>query len=418
MSLGWPRHVAPAGAPIGATDLARWLGTVISHRAPVETLTERLAARVGATYCAATCTGRAAMVVVLRALKRIRRDQRDEVIIPSYTCYSVAASVVRAGLKPRIVDISSDTLDYSWARLQGTDTTRALAIIGTNLYGMPNDMPRLAAFARAHGLVLIDDAAQALGASIAGRPCGTWGDVGIYSLDKGKNVSAIDGGLIVSSRADIIRALQAEMETVPEGGAVGESWHLVTKAAAYALLLRPWLYWIPNAIPQLGLGQTMYDTSFAVHRYGSTPAALALGMLGRLEAFTATRRANAEWLRRRLASVPGVALVSPAERSEPAYVRLPILVADPAWRGRLLAALNAAGIGATGSYPGAIPDIPHLSAYPADVATPSVGASIAQRIVTLPTHPFVTAHDLERTVDIIASVTSEARDVLPQVATA
>lgn len=417
MSVGWPRHVAPAGAPIGMTDLVRWLGTFISQRAPVETLTEQLAARVGATYCAATCTGRAAMVVVLRALKRIRRDQRDEVIIPSYTCYSVAASVVRAGLKPRIVDVSSDTLDYSWARLQSTDTARALAIIGTNLYGMPNDMPRLAAFARAHGLLLIDDAAQALGASIAGRPCGTWGDVGIYSLDKGKNVSAIDGGLIVSSRADVIRALQAEMETVPKGSA-GEWWHIVMKAAAYSLLLRPWLYWIPNAIPQLGLGQTMYDTSFAVHRYGSAPAALALGMLGRLDAFTARRREHAEWLRGRLASFPGIALVSPAERSEPAYVRLPILVADPALRDRLLVALNAAGIGATGSYPGAIQEIPHLSGYAADVATPSVGASVAHRIVTLPTHPFVTARDLERTVDIIASVTSGARDVLPQVATA
>ena len=209
------RHVAPAGAPIGVIDVVRWLGTLATDASSIDTLCRTIATRAGVSYCRATCTGRAAMTLILRALKRAGSEGRDEVIVPAYTCYSVAASVVRAGLKPRIVDVSLATLDYEWPQLDAVDTGRTLAVIGTNLYGMPNDMPRLAAFSRERRLFLVDDAAQALGASVGGRLSGTWGDVGIYSLDKGKNVSAMDGGLILSSNETVVRALEKEVSALP-----------------------------------------------------------------------------------------------------------------------------------------------------------------------------------------------------------
>lgn len=401
MNIGRLRYVAPAGAPIGALDLARWLATLMADPSAVNTLCQTVARRVGVKHCRATSTGRAAMTVVLRSLKRLQRGDRDEVIVPAYTCYSVAASIVRAGLKPRIVDISAETLDFDWTHLEAADCHRVLAIVATNLYGIPNDMPRLVAFAKQRKLFLVDDAAQAFGAAVGGRPSGTWGDVGVYSLDKGKNVSAIDGGLIVSNHDMVARTVDADVRALPKPK-TSEIAHTLIKLGAYATMLRPSLYWIPNAIPQLGLGRTVYDTSYVVEAYCRPLAALALVMLPRLDEFTAARRANAAWLRARLERMPGISLVQPPVGSEPVYLRFPILVDTPALRDPLVQALNESGIGATGSYPRSIADIHHLASYSTDLNAPASGSSVAARIVTLPTHPFVSKADLQRTVDIIS----------------
>src|SRR5262245_5859596 len=110
--LGHLRHVAPAGAPIGVRDLVRATGLALSGGDLRARLREDLAARFGVRHAFLTSTGRAGMTVLLRALKRQRSAERVEVIVPSYTCFSVAASIVKAGLTPRIVDIGVETLDY------------------------------------------------------------------------------------------------------------------------------------------------------------------------------------------------------------------------------------------------------------------------------------------------------------------
>jgi perosamine synthetase len=396
------RYLAPAGAPIGPTDLARWAGRLLTDSSAVKTLCDTVANRVGVRHCLATSTGRAALTVLLRSLKRGERH-RDEVIIPAYTCYSVAAAVVRAGLRPRIVDISDRTLDFEWRRLEAADTRNVLAIIATNLYGMPSNMPRLLAFARQRELVLIDDAAQAFGATVEGRACGTWGDAGIYSFDKGKNVAAIEGGLIVTNDDCLGQTAAAAVHWLP-GPHSADIVSMLVKLGVYSTLLRPSLYWIPNAIPQLGLGQTVYDTSYDLETYNRPLAALALTMLRRLDEFTAVRRANAAWLRTELAQLPRITLVEPTPGSEPVYLRFPILAEQPAIRDSLVHALNAAGIGATASYPRSVAEIADLAACAGDCTDAAVGQSVATRIVTLPTHPFVRRSDLQRMANVIRCI--------------
>jgi dTDP-4-amino-4,6-dideoxygalactose transaminase len=202
------------------------------------------------------------MTILLRALASLAPADRNEVIVPSYTCYSVAASVLKAGLRPRIVDVVPETLDYDHDRLARTDVSRVLAVIATNLYGLPNDMPRLASLTRDAGIFLVDDAAQALGARF-GRASGTWGDAGLYSFDKGKNVSAIDGGVIVSTSAAVGAAVAGLVRDLPRPG-TREMLLNVCKVGAYSTLLRPPLYWIPQAIPQLALGTTKFTTDMAL----------------------------------------------------------------------------------------------------------------------------------------------------------
>jgi perosamine synthetase len=393
-------HVAPAGSPIGAADLLRWTRARWTLTEPRATLARSIEGRFGIRHASITSTGRAGLTVLLRALRRLA-PHADEVLLPAYTCYSVPASAVLAGLKVRIVDVVPERFDFAPASLASADTSRVLALVVTNLYGLPGNLPALAAFARARGIFLIDDAAQAMGATVDGRPSGTWGDAGLFSLDKGKNVAAIDGGVIVTGRDDVAALVQEDVDALDEPSWAARMTH-VAKAVMYAALLPPSRYWIPNAIPQLGLGQTRYTTQYPVALADPGLAALGVVMLSHLEAFTAARRANAARLREVLAPLAGLTVPRVEAGVEPAWLRFPVLAADTARRDALLTALVAAGIGATGSYPSAIADIPELQPHLAAPPDTEGGRAIAARILTLPTHPLVAARDIAAIATIFA----------------
>ena len=395
------RHVAPAGAPISVTDLARWAGTALSGRDVPALLKEALTERLGVRHAFLTSTGRAGLTILLRSLRRLAPANRTEVILPAYTCYSVAASVVKAGLIPRVVDISADTLNYACDELKSTDFSHVLAVVATNLYGLPNDLPALAQLARSRGVFLVDDAAQSMGASVGGRPSGTWGDAGLFSFDKGKNVSAIDGGVVVTGSDDVASALDQEMRGLPSESA-RDAGVLAAKALVYFAMLRPWLYWIPHRLPQLELGQTVFTTDFPLTRPARSQSALALTMLGRLDQFTKARVATAAALLEGLPTTRGLRPIQPIEGSTPVYLRFPLLAPDETSRQTLLARLNAAGIGATGSYPRSIVEIADLDRLP-DGRRVVVGVDVARRILTLPTHPFVSPSDVRRTLEVLAA---------------
>ena len=402
------RHVAPAGAPIGAGDLGRWTRTLVSRGDLVEPLRAVVAARLGARHCHAACSGRAGLTILLRAMRELVPAGRSEVVIPSYTCFSVPASVVRAGLTPRIVDVVPETLDYDYARLEREDLSRAVAIVATNLYGLPSDLPRLSALARSAGVFLVDDAAQALGAEVGGRPCGTWGDAGLISFDKGKSVSAVEGGMVLTDSGGLDEAITRQVRALPERSARAAA-GAVVRIAGYAAFLRPRLYWIPNAMPQLGLGRTIYTTAFDIESCAPAVAALAAVVFARLDEFTRSRRHNAMRLAGSLGGVAGVVLPRPCDTADPCYLRFPLLLPDTGSRDRLIALLAAAGIGATASYPEAIVDIPELKGrIVGDTGAPG-GRDVARRIVTLPTHPYVAPRDLATMAETIAHALRPAR---------
>jgi perosamine synthetase len=407
------RHVAPAGAPIYPRDLAGAAGLVLSGRDVTDLFRRRIQDRFCVRRSFLTSTGRAGMTVLLKALRRLSGPERNEVILPSYTCFSVAASVVKAGLRPRLVDVSTETLDFSQSRLAEADFSHALAIVATNLYGLPDDMPALEAIARANGVFLIDDAAQAMGASVRGRASGTWGDAGLFSLDKGKNVTAIDAGVIVTNSDDIASALDTEMASLDPAGAVGSSTG-VLKAIVYWAMLRPSLYWIPARLPQLGLGQTVFTTAFAVARPSRALIALGVSTFANLGELTAGRTSRALSLLARLDCIDGLRPVAPVADTNPVYLRLPVVMRDEALRNRAIAALNSAGIGASGSYPSSLADIGGLRGALANPDAPMpCGRAIARGILTLPTHRYVTDRDVARIVNVLAATTQRTPGVAP-----
>jgi dTDP-4-amino-4,6-dideoxygalactose transaminase len=146
-------------------------------------------------------------------------------------------------------------------------------------------------------------------------------------------------------------------------------------------------------------------------RLPSFLAALAVTMLPRLDTYTARRRANAQRLLQGLQETPGLQLIRPVAGAEPVYVRLPVLVRDRRARDAAVASLARTGIGATGSYPRSIADIPELATHiRGEQRDATGGRTVASRIMTLPTHPYVTEQDCARAVTVLRRVLETTAD--------
>jgi dTDP-4-amino-4,6-dideoxygalactose transaminase len=302
---------------------------------------------------------------------------------------------------PRLVDIDPRTLSYDANALARQDLGRTLAVISANLYGLPNALPALEAFAKERGLFLLDDGAQALGARIQDRPVGGFGDVGLYSLDKGKNITTIQGGAIVVSPGALGDAIAARCASLP-APAPSETFSLALKLVAYSLLLHPRAYACVRRALSGSLGITPYETVYPVTRLGHSLCGVAALLARRLPTLAATRTQNAARYSRALAGVRAVELLEPLPGAVPAWVRYPLLARDPSQRAALIATLDAAGIGATASYPQALPDVPEVARRAVNAVDAFPGArAVASRIVTLPTHPYCAQDLAERVRDLV-----------------
>jgi dTDP-4-amino-4,6-dideoxygalactose transaminase len=398
-------QLAPSGTPIALTDLADGLLAPLAGEGALDAFRDAIRHRYDVRHCFFVSTGRAAFALILEAMRALSDGRRDEVLVPSYTCYSVPASVARAGLKVRVCDVDPATLDYAPEALERCDFERVLCVASANLYGIPNDLARVRAVAAANGAFVLDDAAQSMEAKLDGAFSGTLGDVGLFSLDKGKNITTIDGGIIVTNRADLGSWLEARVPGLP-APSIARQFKYLAKLLVYAGFLRPRLYWIPESIPFFKLGTTPYPREIPLEAYPAFLAGVGRRLLGRIGALTAARVANATQGLAYLRDVAGVQPVSVRDGVSPVYLRLPLLVEDGK-RDRAIAALKATGIGATGSFPTPVVDIPGID--PGLFRGPrhaTGGRQVASQILTLPTHPYVDRTRLEQAASILRECTS------------
>jgi len=168
----------------------------ISSEGPfVSRLEDGMAALTGRAHGIAVANGSAALDVAVAALEL---GPGDEVILPTLTIISCASAVVRAGATPVLVDCDPQawnmTVDSIEARI--TDRTRAIMVV--HLYGLPVDMGPVMDLARHHGLKVIEDAAEAIGQTWKGEPCGGFGDISTFSFYPNKHVTTGEGGMVLA----------------------------------------------------------------------------------------------------------------------------------------------------------------------------------------------------------------------------
>ena len=166
---------------------------------------ERFADYCGVAHCTALNSGTSALHVALLAAGI---GPGDEVITVSMTFVATTAAILYCGAKPVFIDVKPDTWTMDPALVKAAITPRTKAILPVHLHGLMADMDPIIDVARRHGLVVIEDAAQAHGAEYKGRRAGSIGDVGCFSFYPGKNLGAYgEGGAAVSNNPELVRQM-------------------------------------------------------------------------------------------------------------------------------------------------------------------------------------------------------------------
>jgi dTDP-4-amino-4,6-dideoxygalactose transaminase len=396
----FPRRLPPAGTPISLADVLAYCPGLANPEVARQRLRELIKRETGARHCLLTGSGRTALWLVLEAMKGLSGEEgRETILLPAYTCASLPSAVLRADLKPVPVRLDEATLDYREDALAAAlERHRPLAVLAVNLFGMPGRSPRWAAMAKEAGAYFVDDAAQTLGSWCAGRPSGRWGDAGFYSLARGKNITAMGGGILVTDRDDLAEVLQREAGRL---GVVSRRREIrtVVEAVAFWALLRRRLFWLARHIPGVRFQVFEIDPAFAARQMGGVQAALACRSWRRLAAGNAIRRINGQRLRAALAPIPGVRIPVPSGGFA-SWLRLPILFDDPESRDRAAAALTQAGLGATVIYPSAWH---RLDGCPiTGDRGPGAAGDLPARLLSLTTHHLVRPADVAAVARIVA----------------
>jgi 8-amino-3,8-dideoxy-alpha-D-manno-octulosonate transaminase len=173
----------------------RWYGP--GPEPPQKTLTfeKEFAARMQSRYALAVTSGTAALQTAMAALEV---GPGDEVILPAWTWHSCFSAVVLAGALPVFAEID-ESFNIDPDDIEHRITPQTKVIMAVHLQGSPCDMDRVLAIARKHRLRVVEDCAQSVGASYHGKPVGSLGDIGIYSLQLNKTITAGEGGAVVTS---------------------------------------------------------------------------------------------------------------------------------------------------------------------------------------------------------------------------
>jgi perosamine synthetase len=321
----------------------------------VAQLEERFAHLCGTKYAIATSNGTTALHVALLAHGI---SMGDEVITSPFTFVASANSIIHAGGTPIFVDIDPETFNINPDLIEAAITPRTKAIMPVHLYGYPCDMQAIMAIAERHGLAVIEDSAQAVGADYQGKMTGSFG-TGCFSLYATKNIQSGEGGMITTNDdtvADLCRLIRAH-----------------------------------------GMRRRYYHDMMGYNfRMSDLHAAIGIAQLDRVEQFTAQRRANAAYLSRHITNAR-------TPKVKPGYGHVwhqyTIRVGDGtsnegATRDKAVQQLTEAGIGTGIFYPIPANRQKHLLELGVGGPTMPVAEQVAREVISLPVHPSLSQADL------------------------
>jgi dTDP-4-amino-4,6-dideoxygalactose transaminase len=329
----------------------------------VERFEREFAAFCGAEHAVGVASGTDAIALSLRSCGI---GPGDEVLAPANTCVPTIAAIESAGARPVLVDVEPLSRTIDPARLEEASGPAARAIVAVHLYGRCADIAPILEFARAHDLVVVEDAAQAHGAEYDGRRAGTLGDVAAFSFYPTKNLGAFgDAGAIVTDDADVA-------ERARELRVYGEQ-------DRYLSVVR-------------GVNS----------RLDELQAAVLLAKLPRLEESNERRRALAA---RYDEALEGLALELPARPADGLHV-FHLYVVRASERDRVRAELARAGIATAVHYPRAVHEHPGYADL--GIGRPlGQSEALAREVLSLPLYPALT----ESEVDAVAAALRRAVSV-------
>jgi dTDP-4-amino-4,6-dideoxygalactose transaminase len=375
------------------------------------------AQHIGVGYAYSFCHGRVGLYGLLRALGI---GSGDEVLLQVPTHIVVSNAIRYTGARPVYVDCRLDNYNMDLEQAEQRITPRTKALVLQHTFGIPADLDVALDLARRHGITLIEDCVHALGATYDGRQVGSFGRAAFFSSEETKTISTTMGGMVVTDDPELAGQLQAFQQNCARPSA-WQTFRYVLKLVLYHGMTEPHIHQYTRAIYEfLGKRNPLPQPTTDEEIYGKRPivyeqplsnaqAALGLRQLQRLETNVAHRRAIAaayhEWL-----SAYGFRVPIPPAKANPAFVRYPVWVENPALTVRV--ARRRATLGTWFSSVLEEADAPTCGDY--EMSSCPRAEEAARHLVNLPTNPRVNEQDVEAIVAaLVDAQTREKRESLP-----
>jgi len=346
----------------------------------VESFERAFADRIGASHAVAVCNGTAALHLAALALDL---GPGDEVIVTPMTFAATANAIVYTGATPVFADVRAEDLLIDPAAVEAAITKRTKAIFAVDYAGHPCDWDALKRIAEEHDLMLVDDAAHAVGATYKGRPVGTLADLTAFSFHPVKHITTGEGGMVTTefdAQADRARMLRNHGITVD---------YRQREAAA------SWYYEIEE------LGHNFRITDFQ--------CALGESQLDNLGHWLVRRGEIAATYDAALESIDGVEPLAVSPDVDHAYHLYVVRLADGIDRTRVFQLMREGGIGVNVHY---IPVHMHpfyRREFGTDPGTCPVAEAEYEQIISLPMFPALTEDDLATVLAVLRSAIEDAQ---------
>jgi len=345
-------------------------GWVSSAGQFVSKFEEMLAKSCNSQYGIATSSGTTALHLALLALGI---GPGEEVIVPSLTFIATANAVTYTGAKPIFVDSEPTTWNLDPILVEKAITARTKAIIPVHLYGHPADMEPILEIAHRHNLRLVEDAAEAQGATYKGLPVGGLGDIGTFSFFGNKTITTGEGGMIVTNDSDLAN----KMRILRDHGMSPDKryWH-----------------------PVLGYN----------YRMTNIQAALGVAQMEKIETIIAAKRRIASYYTTHLGDIPGLQLPREATWAKNVYWLYSILVDESKFglsRDELMDHLKQQGIDTRPLFP----PVHTQPIYQSNRSLP-VAEFLSENGLSLPSSVNLTESDLDRTITAIKKAQKQILD--------
>ncbi len=243
-------------------------------------LEKATADKVGVRHARCVPQARYGIYLVLRQLI----EPGQTVVMSPYTIYDVVNMVLCAGGRPIFADISRETCNVRPDEVERLIDQRTGAVMVTHLHGLACEIEEIAEICRRKGVPLLEDAAQAFGARVDGRMLGSFGDAGVYSFGRAKNINAFFGGMIVTDRGDLYEGVCSALGELPY-----EGWPRLAKRIAQCLvgdlMTLPPIFWL---------------ITFRIFRFGALRNVESVNRIVQTEASPKRRDAIPEHYHRRM----------------------------------------------------------------------------------------------------------------------
>jgi perosamine synthetase len=331
----------------------------------IDRFEELVAERVGAPFAVAMSSGTAGLHLLARAAGL---GPGDEAITSPISFVSSANCFIFEGATPVFADVDRRTLNLDPAAVEAAITERTRAVVAVDMFGYPCELDEIRAMCERHGLALIEDAAEALGAEYKGRPVGSFGVSAVFGFYPNKQVATGEGGVVVTHSEEewkLLRSLRNQGRDYEGGG---------------------WFHHV-----RVGLN----------YRWTDVQAAIGIGQLEKLDRLLALRAEVAARYGRLLESVDVEPLCADDADHRRSWFVYVVALPKGADRDRVMAELRAAGIG-TADY---VPCV-HLQPYMRETygfaeGVCPVAEEVASRTLALPFFPQLEAEDQERVVETL-----------------